>query len=122
MQRQFENIEVAVRTRPLNNFETSNLAEAAWETRRGGMLSSRRKQRSLNRTGDLRLGEVAADVPEKTIQLKNKYRFGFNCGERGATKRAKNGAISCRASNQPRSKSAVNMMQHPHGAQRSMMQ
>ena len=67
MQKQFENIEVAVRARPLNTFETNHLAEAAWEVRRGGMQSNRCKQRSLNRTGDLRLGEVTMEVPEKTI-------------------------------------------------------
>ena len=99
MQKQFENIEVAVRARPLNTFETNHLAEAAWEIRRGATQSNRCKQRSLNRTGELRLGEVTAEAPERTIQLKNKYRFGFDCGEQGAAKRARNGGISARASN-----------------------
>jgi DNA replication protein DnaC len=52
MHKQFENIEVAVRARPLNNFETTKHAEAAWEIKKGGMQSNRCKQRSLNRPGD----------------------------------------------------------------------
>ena len=52
MPKQFENIEVAVRARPLNNFEVVNLAEAAWEIRKGGMLSNRYKQRNFNRSND----------------------------------------------------------------------
>ena len=42
---------------------------------------------------------MGAEAPERTIQLKNKYRFGFDCGEQGAAKRARNGGISARASN-----------------------
>ena len=118
MQKQMEHIEVAVRARPLNNFETTNNAESAWEIRRGGMLSNRYKQRSLNRSHDKRMAEMLLEGQEKTIQLKNKYRFGFDCQERGAARRAeRNSSMSCRASNQLRSKSAA-----PFGAPRSMVQ
>ena len=115
MQKQMEHIEVAVRARPLNNFEMANNAEPAWEIRKGGVLSSRYKQRSLNRSPDRRMAEMLSEGQEKTIQLKNKYRFGFDCQERVAARRAeRNGSMSCRASNQVRSKSAA-----PFGALRS---
>jgi len=57
--------------------------------------------------------EMVAEAQDKTktIALKNKYRFGFDCGEKGPARRAeRNGSISSRANNQPRSKSAAHMM------------
>ena len=67
MQKQNEHIEVAVRARPLNNFENMNNAESAWEIRKGGLLSNRYKQRSVSRSYDKRMAEMVLEGQDKTI-------------------------------------------------------
>jgi hypothetical protein len=65
MNKKFENIEVAVRLRPLNKQEKNFDAEAAWDinARLGG--------------GARRSMDFLANGQGRVLQLKNKHRFGI---------------------------------------------
>lgn len=57
------NIEVAIRARPLNNFECRDGEDNAWEIKQGESKKSKTQ---------------SAELCDKVIQLKNTFRFGFN--------------------------------------------
>ena len=61
MHRKPENIEVAVRARPLNNFENVQNEESAWDVKRGGLGSHRYGRRQLSRSNDRGMLETIHD-------------------------------------------------------------
>lgn len=75
MKRKLENIEVAVRARPLNLYEVDGGEESAWDINQAfGSTMRFHKQRQNSRDPDR---DQQTDGLDKIIQLKNKYRFGI---------------------------------------------
>lgn len=71
--RKLDNIEVAVRMRPLNQQEVTFKQDVAWEIKKGDRDSS-----FLSGNGELRRSlEVLGEGQGRIIQLKNKFKFGL---------------------------------------------
>lgn len=87
--RKLDNIEVAVRMRPLNHQEVSARQDIAFEIKKGDRDSS-----FLSGNGELRRSlEVLGEGQGRIIQLKNKFKFGLtnwsNEKDNGKKKRSK---------------------------------
>ena len=85
--KKIENIEVAVRVRPLNGYETRVHEELAWDVKKGGLAGNR--QRQLNRSQDRHFLDGLNENQDMVIALKNKYRFGFDSRKKEEAKKSK---------------------------------